>query len=456
MPKVGDIILWKKKGKNNFTFIGVLISPYRVRSSRGEFKYPLEKHEYDVIPMSLDFEQRRTLLNSFPPIVAPDYRDSISGPPILKRNNDDAMEQDWDFLRKILYEALHYDVRQWQDLLLRQEQMHTYDETIFVSIPSFRDPQCFDTIRSLWSNATQPHKIFVGVCQQNNEDDQDVGMMVKDMFPSLYENNFFILRVDSGEATGPCLARELIENFLYNNQDFVLMIDSHTLFKADWDTRLVGEWKLTEDPKAILSTYPNEYDSDHSWINQKPTFLKASKWALIGFPLYIQSRYKDAPTKPVPSITIAAGFCFLPREAINASPYVTNVPFSFIGEETVMAIKYFTNGFNLYSPTEDIVETSYNRTERPNFREVVRTLKEEIRDESNRRLMDIACGRIPSELGSERVIEEYYTYSGMNIRNGTLDSFSQYGVAKTDTHESAFAKWGKDMDKIYNRVPICR
>ena len=203
MPKVGDIILWKKKGKNNFTFIGVLISPYRVRSSRGEFKYPLEKHEYDVIPMSLDFEQRRTLLNSFPPIVAPDYRDSISGPPILKRNNDDAMEEDWDFLRKILYEALHYDVRQWQDLLLRQEQMHTYDETIFVSIPSFRDPQCFDTIRSLWSNATQPHKIFVGVCQQNNEDDQDIGMMVKDMFPSLYENNFFILRVDSGEATGP-------------------------------------------------------------------------------------------------------------------------------------------------------------------------------------------------------------------------------------------------------------
>lgn len=455
MPDIGDIILWKKPREEIYGNIGVMTTPFKVRSSSGEQPYPIKGYECNILPMKLDKDQKRSLLSAIPGTIAPDYN-------LSQRNShrrltrEERLERDWLFVQRIIREGLHFQVNQWQDLMLRQEHLETYSETIFVSIPSYRDPECFNTIKSLWTKATQPHKIYVGVCQQNSDEDDDVGSQVQEMFPSLYENNFFILRLDAGEATGPCLAREMIENFLYDNQDFVLMIDSHTTFREDWDTRLIHEWNMAQDPNAIITTYPNQYGSGGEWVSRGPTFLKARKWGFVKFPVYIQGRYKEPPSKPVPSIVMAAGFCFMPRKVIEKAPYVTNVPFSFIGEETVMAIKYFTNGFNLYSPTDDIVETSFDRTARPNFREVVRTEKDDIRAESNRRLLDIACGRIPSELGKERLVEEYYEYSGMDIRNGSLNSFSQHGITKRDTHEDAYSKWGKNMSIIYKAMAIRR
>lgn len=455
MPELGDIILWKKPGKDYHAHVGIMVTQFKIRSSSGEQRYPFRNYECTIIPMHLDSDQVKGVLDATPVAINHNYSDNLSKTTI-RRSEEEIMNEDWNFVKSVLKKSLHFEVDRWQDLLLRRERLHTYDETIFVSIPSYRDPQCFNTIHSLWTNATQPQKIYVGVCQQNSNTDDDVGQRVKEMFPSLYENNFFILRVDADEATGPCMARELIENFLYDDQDFVLMIDSHTIFKSDWDTRLIYEWKRTEDPNAIMTTYPNQYGADAKWVNRGTTFLKARKWAFVKFPVYVQGRYKEHPHKPPPSIVIAAGFCFLPKHAIDKAPYVTDVPFSFIGEETVMAIKYFTNSFNLYSPTEDIVETSFNRSERPNFEEVVRTLKDEIREKSNQRLLDIACGRIPSELGDDRLVEEYYTYSGMDIRNGTLNSLSQHGITTKDTPEDAFVKWGHGMSNIYKNIAIVR
>lgn len=456
MLTVGDIMLWKTPGKTYYNHMGIAITPYKIATSRGEFRYPIQRGEVLSIPMHLDADQKKTVLGHVPTFAKPDYSSSMGSNPTYRKPEEQKTEEDWKFVQMLLHHALHYRVERWQDLLLRQEQHCTYDETIFVSIPSYRDPQCFNTIRNLWSNATQPQKIYVGVCQQNESGDQDVGEMVKELFPSLYENNFFILRMDAHEATGPCLAREMIENFLLEDQDFVLMVDSHTLFKEDWDTLLIHEWKSTQDPKAILTTYPNEYSKNITWANKKPTFLKARKWAFVKFPLYVTEHYKTPPSKPIPSIVLAAGFCFLPREAVEKSPYVANVPFSFIGEETVMAIKYYTHGFNLYAPTEEIVQTSYDRKERPNFHEVVRSLKSELRDESNERLLDIACGRIPSELGEERLVEEYYTYSGLDIRNGSINSLAQHGVTNNDMPEDALTKWGTQLNRIHSRMAIRR
>ena len=39
-------------------------------------------------------------------------------------------------------------------------------KTIFVSIPSYRDPECQYTIQNLFQTATFPERIFVGVCMQ--------------------------------------------------------------------------------------------------------------------------------------------------------------------------------------------------------------------------------------------------------------------------------------------------
>ena len=45
--------------------------------------------------------------------------------------------------------------------------------SIFVSVASYRDNVCFDTIKSLFGMAKYPENIFIGICQQNKEEDYD-------------------------------------------------------------------------------------------------------------------------------------------------------------------------------------------------------------------------------------------------------------------------------------------
>ena len=43
------------------------------------------------------------------------------------------------------------------------------NNTIFVSIASYRDDVCPTTLKSLYEMANKPENIFVGICQQNKE-----------------------------------------------------------------------------------------------------------------------------------------------------------------------------------------------------------------------------------------------------------------------------------------------
>ena len=43
--------------------------------------------------------------------------------------------------------------------------------TIFVSIASYRDNVCTKTLQSLYEMADDPKRVFVGLCQQNNNNE---------------------------------------------------------------------------------------------------------------------------------------------------------------------------------------------------------------------------------------------------------------------------------------------
>ena len=46
-------------------------------------------------------------------------------------------------------------------------------ETIFVSIPSYRDTDCKNTLQNLFTKAKNPELIYVGVFEQNDLSNQD-------------------------------------------------------------------------------------------------------------------------------------------------------------------------------------------------------------------------------------------------------------------------------------------
>src|SRR5690348_6814047 len=57
------------------------------------------------------------------------------------------------------------------DLLVPFVRTPYYDTrpgTIFISIASYRDSECSDTIDSIFNNAKYPENIYLGICEQNN------------------------------------------------------------------------------------------------------------------------------------------------------------------------------------------------------------------------------------------------------------------------------------------------
>lgn len=159
------------------------------------------------------------------------------------------------------------------------------DNSIFVSLGTYRDPFCPMTIKSLFSNARYPEKIFVGLFQQNCfEAKCRTGVLkggkVEDAGPDMncytefcqseegkrsracINNQVRLFNVNESESLGPYMARYLGAKF-YRGEEYYLQIDSHSEFVSNWDQKLI---KMVEDApaeKPVISTYPP--DSTQHW-----------------------------------------------------------------------------------------------------------------------------------------------------------------------------------------------
>ena len=111
------------------------------------------------------------------------------------------------------------------------ERFANIEKTIFISVPSYRDSECPNTITSIFENAKNPDNVFIGIFQQNSSSDPDC-------FNSKYKNNIKIIRVSDIDAKGPTHARAKVQE-LTNNEDFFISIDSHTRFVPNWDVKLI-------------------------------------------------------------------------------------------------------------------------------------------------------------------------------------------------------------------------
>ncbi len=100
--------------------------------------------------------------------------------------------------------------------------------TIFLSIPSYRDPECEKTILDLFHKAKTPENIYIGVCLQYNEElDKDLTDFFDTKMKALqYYQNIRVTKMKAEDAKGPCLARAETQK-LYMNEEYYLQIDSH-------------------------------------------------------------------------------------------------------------------------------------------------------------------------------------------------------------------------------------
>ncbi len=261
------------------------------------------------------------------------------------------------------------------------EPLKTSGKTIFVSIASFRDLNCMKTLQSVFNKADHPENIFVGVVQQNAEQDPDcytVGTLdsAKGMhhLENLvkYKSHIRFHRIPSVEANGPVYARFLVMDKLYQNEDFIFQVDSHTRFAESWDTKLIENMRKLP-PKSALTHYPLEYDviNDTMPVNHKihmpimcNGFWNNDNILQPGGAIF---HIKDLKYKSVEGPFAAAGMTVYTREANQDVPLDPNLKHLFHGEELLFSVRMAAKGYRLWSPETNLCFHFYYRKNFPKF-----------------------------------------------------------------------------------------
>jgi hypothetical protein len=306
--------------------------------------------------------------------------------------------------------------------------------TIFVSIASYRDNVCTKTVQSLYEMADNPNKVFVGLCQQNNNK-EDPECITNDI-RNKYSNNIRIIRIPYFDAKGPTWARYLCST-LWDGEEYYFQIDSHTKFVKGWDTLCINMINLIINSglslKPVLSHYPKEYEAYANYnLNDKnnvPRMCKSffNKRDMLSF---MGAEVMNTNNIPYNTPYLASGMFFCKSSFLNELPYDPNLDYLFVGEEILHSIRFYTNGWDIYTPTENIIFHEYERKDKPKiwtdnpyysdlpaFNKVKYYIGIMEEKEKNNLDKHISNNLDKYGLGKVRSLADYYRFTGIDIVN---------------------------------------
>lgn len=295
--------------------------------------------------------------------------------------------------------------------------------SIFISIASYRDPELVRTVKSAIDNSVNPNELFFGIVLQCFEEE------VPDLS---WIPNLKIIKMHPREAKGAGYARHLAMS-LYDKQTYYLQIDSHTMFAKDWDKLCIQQIKKAQDiaknNKIILSYFPPPfYVESNNKISivtksktqlpyptrQMPKLTKRGDWTAE------RIEFLDKERKlPEQSTTLLAGFVFASGEIVSEVPYDPEI--SFFGEELCFAIRAWTRGWDIYSPSETILYHFYTREGYKKIwkdRNIRRLSWKEIEQISKEKQKRVLCGIEEGNfgVGKYRHIKLYEKMTGIDFK----------------------------------------
>lgn len=300
------------------------------------------------------------------------------------------------------------------------------DDTIFVSIASYRDSECSATIKNLFEQADRPARVFVGVCEQNGGAENEA------CAPAILPKNVRRVQIPSSEAKGPTYARYLCST-LYQGETWFLQIDSHTRFVKGWDTKAIANARACPSPKAILTHYPRKVEEYGGGDKGVPVLCKSKfdNQGVVTFESVIMQPRTDGTPRPVPFVS--GGFVFMPGTAVREVPYDPDLPHLFQGEEILHSARLWTSGYDFYTPLENIVYHFYGRKDSPKFWHDVKDFKRAQAETLRkvRRLLGLEQPPLQGYawgLGPVRTLEQYWQFAGVDVVKKTSESQKKFCV----------------------------
>lgn len=312
--------------------------------------------------------------------------------------------------------------------------IHSVDNSpIFVSVASFCDPHLLHTIGDACTKAKYPHRLVFGIVDQHPFNRRDE---LKALTPSPVIRYTHIHPIDS---RGVCWARSIAFS-LYQNESYLLQIDSHMLFEPEWDAQLIEQIETLRQSyvKPIITTYP--YGFEFVDGEAKVLIDISDKTTLVLRPHPDTSLTQDNATlrfraqhvfkrEPIRGCHIAGGFVFTLGRFVHEVPYDPYLYFH--GEEQNLAIRAFTHGWDIFHPPHIPLFHLYKQANAEHTSHHWHADWDSQRDfkwpalteSAKQRLMDLVyrhCNLGVYGLGQTRTLADFAQLSGIDYENRCL------------------------------------
>lgn len=295
---------------------------------------------------------------------------------------------------------------------------------IFVSIASYRDPELVPTIKDLLSTADNPNNLKICIGWQNAKEDvwDNLDEYKKD-------NKFIILDIPYKEAKGVCWMRAEIQKHI-TDEEYYLQLDSHHRFIKGWDTSL-KDWlnylRCKGIKKPIISSYLPSYNPENDPAERLDEVwgLHVQRFMPQGV-LFLEPRGKlnwQEIKEPFKGRFLSAHMIFSQISFPKEVPYDPELYFH--GEESSLAARAYTYGYDLYSPHFPIVWHEYHRNgKRKHWDDNTWDNLDKNSYARYRKLMGSEEGGCtpceinklaPNYFGTERSFEQYEKYIGIKF-----------------------------------------
>ena len=240
--------------------------------------------------------------------------------------------------------------------------------SIYIAIPTMYDNQVPFTVYEAITMADKPEEITIGlVLMETYHPEVDYEFFYEDKIKKLTElpqvkfKRFKVGEYEPSVGFGRDQALSM-----YKDEDYVLQVDSHTLFEKSWDTKLIdiykGALKVTDNPKTILTCYLPGYrhnegrrtplHKDH--LASYPIFTFRT-WYETDVPAWTDAvltgdratNYRSSDLY-VPAVKFNAQFVFSNNNYIGNTGLDTDT--IFWEEEIFQTINLLDSGFSLVFP----------------------------------------------------------------------------------------------------------
>lgn len=245
--------------------------------------------------------------------------------------------------------------------------------SIFVSIASYKDSEVFNTVADIYKRATHPERVFLGVFLQ------DTNLVFEKFTLNFNNKNIKIKHVQPEHAEGCGWARNIIMKELYGNEDYFLLVDSHSRFKIGWDVEYINMLNKTPT-ESVISGFPREYHFNESYEVYSERDL-SSIYIPNEIP-YIGNfsgphEQKLAVKENEKIMNISGGNTFGKGYIVNA---LTVDDYKYYGEceQELYSLLLYQCGLDIYAPCKNLIWHKYFVLGVDNYREIFRQKKNKI------------------------------------------------------------------------------